>query len=449
MRLSSQSLFLLLFVLVARVSLAAADLERKDQPLAATPTQAPTILNRYYARNDKSSDDGHEATIFDCSTKVIVRVPANGNKDDTSTMKQVKCRPTVVSIPASPTASVPTRSNKIETVTVTAKPKATSTKSSPHHQSSSSSGHKGDGEDKDKSGDKGSGSHNKEHSTDPSPSNGSDKDSQSSITTYSEAGDGNGGAAPTSGVNDPNDPTSGGSGNNNGNVNDPNSGNGDGSGNDGNNSGTTDGDNGDGSTTDGDNGNDDTTSDDGDDSTSGDGSDDDDSSENSGTTNEDNSNGGNGGTTQDPNTRSETQAVEGNVSNKSLGIGLGVGIGCVAAIGLAGLLVANKRKRENQSSTASYNDDVDTHWRPQSFMGVVASVVAKLPRSASLRSNHSKRDNAGMAVGAGQGAIEDPSATLGRHPSNSSTRSAASQPPSLARVQEHPREQMQEIDLRY
>ncbi|KAI9276948.1 hypothetical protein BDA99DRAFT_122209 [Phascolomyces articulosus] len=413
MHLSSQSLFLLLFVLIARVSLAA-DLDTKDQTLIATPTHAPEVLRRYFARGDKSNDDdGHEATIFDCTTKVIVEVPANaGKKDDANTRKEVKCTPTAIFIPASPTASAATRSNKKVTVTVTAKATPTPQHSS-NLESSSSSGHKND--DKEGGSTHGSGTtHDKEQSP---------KDNDDTVTAYTESGPGTSSSTPTAGIEDPNAPndnsedTSG---------SDPN----------GTDDATTDTEGSDDTTTTPNDSDDSaSTTDNGDDTTTG--------------TSNPNESSSESPNAQDPNTRSETQAVEGTVSNKALGIGLGVGIGCVAAIGLAGLLVANKRRRENQSSSSSYNDDVNTHWRPQSFMGVVASVVAKLPRSASLRSNQTKRDTAGMAVGAGQGAIEDPSTALGRHPSNSSSRSAASQPPSLARVHEQPREQMHEIDLRY
>ncbi|KAG0190871.1 hypothetical protein DFQ28_001419 [Apophysomyces sp. BC1034] len=158
----------------------------------------------------------------------------------------------------------------------------------------------------------------------------------------------------------------------------------------------------------------------------------------------------------------ETQAVSGNMSNKTLGIGLGLGIGCVAAVGLAGLLVHNRRKHQDQlassrSLAGEEDPNVSTRWRPQSFMGVVASVVAKLPRSPSLRSNvsggrngngHVRASTAGMAIGTGEGALESPTHTLGRHPSAASSRSAASQPPSLARVDGHPQD-MHEVDLRY
>jgi hypothetical protein len=87
-------------------------------------------------------------------------------------------------------------------------------------------------------------------------------------------------------------------------------------------------------------------------------------------------------------------AVNNNVPNKALGIGLGVGVGCIAALGLVGLLFHSKKKKqqdnEQQPSGKQY-----TRWRPQSFMGVVASVVSKLPRSPSQRS---KASSSGRAI---------------------------------------------------
>ncbi|KAI8391786.1 uncharacterized protein BYT42DRAFT_558074 [Radiomyces spectabilis] len=130
----------------------------------------------------------------------------------------------------------------------------------------------------------------------------------------------------------------------------------------------------------------------------------------------------------------DTQAVSGSMSNKALGIGLGLGIGCVAALGLAGLLVHSRRKRKEQllfngNQNILDETDVNTRWRPQSFMGVVASVVAKLPRSPSQRSNASeaaastKTTSTGIAIGTGEGATEYPRAS-----------STSIQPPSLTRV---------------
>ncbi|KAI8145102.1 hypothetical protein BJV82DRAFT_604956 [Fennellomyces sp. T-0311] len=452
MRLSSQSLFLLLFVLVARVSLAA-DLAKN--PPAATPTDAPAGF-RFYARD---KPDGHEVTTFACTTTVIVQVPAEKKHNDEITTKtQVKCMPTVVFAPATPTATPSGSSGKRVTITQTKtnEPTPTQHASSEHVTDKGSSGSSS-------SSDGGAGSNGKEDpSSDDTGSNSkasSDTSDDADVSAYTESGS----AEPTDGIDDPNAPggdpndTSNDTGDDSGASADDGSSGSDGSSDSGDAISTGDDGSSDGDSSSGDDGSSGDSGSSGSDGSSSDDSTSDDDDDDSTQTSED---GGDGvptpeeSVTSDPtNTRSETQAVEGSVSNKALGIGLGVGIGCVAAIGLAGLLVANKRRRSNtQSSSSSSMDDpnVSTHWRPQSFMGVVASVVAKLPRSASLRSNRSHpRESAGMAVGAGHGAIEDPHNVLGRHPSNSSSRSAASQPPSLARVHEHPGERMHEIDLRY
>lgn len=103
-------------------------------------------------------------------------------------------------------------------------------------------------------------------------------------------------------------------------------------------------------------------------------------------------------------------SVSGDISNKALGIGLGVGIGCIAALGLAGLFVHNRKKRqEHIALDDSSGAQVPTRWRPQSFMGVVASVVSRLPRSPSQRSKASADMlSGGVAVGHGDGAVESP-----------------------------------------
>lgn len=102
-------------------------------------------------------------------------------------------------------------------------------------------------------------------------------------------------------------------------------------------------------------------------------------------------------------------AAANDISNKALGIGLGVGIGCIAALGLAGLVVFNRKRRQERLNEED-SETVPTRWRPQSFMGVVASVVSKLPRSPSQRSKAST-DMLGVAVGHGQGATEMPSSS--------------------------------------
>lgn len=104
-------------------------------------------------------------------------------------------------------------------------------------------------------------------------------------------------------------------------------------------------------------------------------------------------------------------SVASNISNKALGIGLGVGIGCIAALGLAGLFVHNRKKRQERIALDdSSGAQVPTRWRPQSFMGVVASVVSRLPRSPSQRSKASADmlATSGVAVGHGDGAVESP-----------------------------------------
>ena len=101
---------------------------------------------------------------------------------------------------------------------------------------------------------------------------------------------------------------------------------------------------------------------------------------------------------------SNDPSIPNDVSNKALGIGLGVGIGCLALLGLAGLLVLHRRKTQQQIALEETSNSVPTRWRPSSFMGVVAAVVSKLPRSPSQRSKAS----ADMlnAVGHGEGAVE-------------------------------------------
>ncbi|KAI9300696.1 hypothetical protein BJ944DRAFT_291504 [Cunninghamella echinulata] len=143
----------------------------------------------------------------------------------------------------------------------------------------------------------------------------------------------------------------------------------------------------------------------------------------------------------------------GGSTHQALGLGLGIGIGCVAAVGLAGLLVHNKRKHNESNEMNSHVDDPsasphnssspvsrsntimnsNTKWRPQSFMGVLSAVVSKLPRSPSQRSQTSTVSH-GTAIGSGNGAVE-----LQRHPSDASSFMYQHQqhsPPPLMRVDE-------------
>lgn len=81
-----------------------------------------------------------------------------------------------------------------------------------------------------------------------------------------------------------------------------------------------------------------------------------------------------------------------------LALGLGIGFGCLAIIGLVALLIQNYKRKlkinhhspndvgnffsEKPKSLPSSND-ISTRWRPSSLLGVVASVVARLPASRS------------------------------------------------------------------
>lgn len=439
------------------------------------------LFARKESASTTSSVSGHKATTLACATKTVTDHVHHTDY----VHKQVTCTPTVVFVPAdaTPTPSSGGKGNhgshgKHKTTTTTTTKHKTATKTSSHSTKTptptsvhgSSLTHHDHSEDDDK----------KHSSGDRSPASSktTTTSNDDDISAFTETG---APSTPTGTLQDPNADSSG-------NGDSDNSSSGDGSTTDGDSGTNTDGSSGDAtngtdgddsSTSEGSNG--DTTGDDTNDGSS-DGSVDDGSSSSAdnGASDGDNDassstdNNTNNAPSSDSNDQpdnsdqaansptnrvSETQAVQGSMANKSLGIGLGVGIGCVAAIGLAGLLVANKRRRNSAATSSNeYSDEPgpDTRWRPQSFMGVVASVVAKLPRSTSLRSMRSMRSQgrstasqepAGMAVGAGHGAIEDPQvAALGRHPSNSSTRSAASQPPSLARVRE---EDMHEVDLRY
>ncbi|KAI7882123.1 uncharacterized protein EV154DRAFT_523147 [Mucor mucedo] len=83
-----------------------------------------------------------------------------------------------------------------------------------------------------------------------------------------------------------------------------------------------------------------------------------------------------------------------------LAIGLGVGFGCLAILGLVVLFLQNYKKKQRIShhsptdatsnffsaekpSSLTSSNDISTRWRPNSFLGVVASVVARLPASRS------------------------------------------------------------------
>ncbi|KAM3580793.1 hypothetical protein VKS41_006852 [Umbelopsis sp. WA50703] len=129
------------------------------------------------------------------------------------------------------------------------------------------------------------------------------------------------------------------------------------------------------------------------------------------------------------NSIANSNTVAGDVTNTKIGIGIGVGVGCVAAIGLAGLVLYRRREgRQQDNYDSGSGEPVSTRWRPQSFMAVLGGVVAKLPRTNSTSSRSSR--------------LRSVFSNLSRNSSNRSYRSDGSGPsvgsaPSLARVDEH------------
>lgn len=155
--------------------------------------------------------------------------------------------------------------------------------------------------------------------------------------------------------------------------------------------------------------------------------------------------------------------VNANVSNKTIGITVGAAIGCVAAVGLAGMMVYKRKTRQRFDDSigagnidGSMDESAQTHWRPTSFMAAVTSVVARLPRD---RNSSSSRGSGGFAasvfgslrrVGSGRSnRSSSSSVSEASHNSMNSHTSfgyAVSGPlPELARVDHN---QFQEVDLR-
>ncbi|ORE05326.1 hypothetical protein BCV72DRAFT_336652 [Rhizopus microsporus var. microsporus] len=143
-----------------------------------------------------------------------------------------------------------------------------------------------------------------------------------------------------------------------------------------------------------------------------------------------------------PDTQVSTQAanngpsVDAEPQSKIIGISVGAVAGCVAAAGLAGMFIYRRRQDKEQQSEVEPDEHVNTRWRTQSFMAVVAGAVAKLPkRSDSSGSNRSRG-----VLGTIRRAASKASSTLSRSGSRSSQQSygiAVSGPmPPIAHVDE-------------
>ncbi|CAO3630674.1 unnamed protein product [Mucor hiemalis] len=77
--------------------------------------------------------------------------------------------------------------------------------------------------------------------------------------------------------------------------------------------------------------------------------------------------------------------------SKVIGVSIGAVVGCIAAAGLAGMFIYKRREKNDSQDPEDLNgtSEVNTRWRTQSFMAVVAGAVAKLPK----RSNSTASTN--------------------------------------------------------
>ncbi|KAI9020151.1 hypothetical protein CLU79DRAFT_221140 [Phycomyces nitens] len=116
-------------------------------------------------------------------------------------------------------------------------------------------------------------------------------------------------------------------------------------------------------------------------------------------------------------------AVDAQHENKTIGISIGAVVGCVAAAGLAGMFITRRRQNARQDSdlekhersmgSSSVEGEVNTRWRPQSFMAAVAGAVAKLPKRSP---SSSSQNNEG-----GPGAVRSVFGSIRRAASNASS----------------------------
>ncbi|KAI9249048.1 ras guanine nucleotide exchange factor domain-containing protein [Sporodiniella umbellata] len=81
----------------------------------------------------------------------------------------------------------------------------------------------------------------------------------------------------------------------------------------------------------------------------------------------------------------EGRTVEAGTHSKIIGISVGAVCGCVAAAGLAGMFIYRHRQKKQEEEAVP--DELNTRYRTQSFMAVVAGAVAKLPKRDSARSS--------------------------------------------------------------
>ncbi|KAG1244904.1 hypothetical protein G6F68_015256 [Rhizopus microsporus] len=131
------------------------------------------------------------------------------------------------------------------------------------------------------------------------------------------------------------------------------------------------------------------------------------------------------------------RTVDAEPQSKIIGISVGAIAGCVAAAGLAGMFVYRRRQSKEQESDV-VPDELNTRYRTQSFMAVVAGAVARLPKHR----DSSRSSRSSGVMGTIRRAASKASKSLSRSGSRSSQQSygvAVSGPmPSIAHVDGSP-----------
>ncbi|KAG1445405.1 hypothetical protein G6F55_011973 [Rhizopus delemar] len=131
------------------------------------------------------------------------------------------------------------------------------------------------------------------------------------------------------------------------------------------------------------------------------------------------------------------RTVDAEPQSKIIGISVGAIAGCVAAAGLAGMFVYRRRQSKEQESDV-VPDELNTRYRTQSFMAVVAGAVARLPK----HNDSSRSSRSSGVMGTIRRAASKASKSLSRSGSRSSQQSygvAVSGPmPSIAHVDGSP-----------
>ncbi|GAB5593602.1 hypothetical protein Unana1_08502 [Umbelopsis nana] len=91
------------------------------------------------------------------------------------------------------------------------------------------------------------------------------------------------------------------------------------------------------------------------------------------------------------NTQTDSETVQAERTNKNIGIVVGLGCVVIGAAGLAGVIISRRQDKARQVIMGE--GDVQTRWRPQSFLAVVATAVSRFQQTCS-RDNSVKSNTA-------------------------------------------------------